>query len=171
MSVARGKRVFLDQNYRLTRSRSKDSLAKPRKSSLVLGHTIAYETRSFQFIQTAANNYFGDAFSSRIRDKSHLKTLDQEFSATFSNPLLGTLKTKANIYDYRYYFNSLLLTSEQTIVSALSGQELSIGGDYRKTIGDFSLEAQLDYTLVGSSPATKHRQRQPTIFARNIAYR
>lgn len=155
MSVARGKRVFLDQNYRLTRSRSKDSLAKPRKSSLVLGHTIAYETRSFQFIQTAANNYFGDAFSSRIRDKSHLKTLDQEFSATFSNPLLGTLKTKANIYDYRYYFNSLLLTSEQTIVSALSGQELSIGGDYRKTIGDFSLEAQLDYTLVGE--LTSHK--------------
>lgn len=154
-SVVRGKRVFLDQNYRLTRSRSKDSLAKPRKSSLVLGHSIAYETRSFQFLQAAANSYFGEAFSNSVRDKSHLKTLDQEFSATFSNPLLGTLKAKANLYDYRYYFNSLLLTPEQTIASALTGQELSVGGDYQKSMGGFSLDAQLDYTLVGDLSSHK----------------
>ena len=127
-SVASGKRVFLDQTYRLTRARSKDSLAKPRKSSLVLGHSIAYETRSFQFLQSAKNTYFGDAFRNSIKDKSHLKTLTQEISATFSNPLLGILKTQARLYDYRYYFNSLLITETQTIESALTGQGSGCGG-------------------------------------------
>ena len=155
LSVASGKRVYLDQSYRLTRARSKDSLAKPRKSSLVLGHSLAYETRSFQYLQSPANTYFGDAFKSIVRDKSHLKTLDQEFSATFSNPLLGVLKAKANLYDYRYYFNSLLVTDTQTIASALSGQELSLGGTYKKTSGSFALNAALDYTLLGDLTAHK----------------
>jgi hypothetical protein len=155
LSVASGKRVFLDQTYRLTRSRSKDSLAKPRKSSLVLGHSIAYETRSFQFIQSSKNTYFGDAFRNIIQDKSHLKTLTQEVSATFSNPLLGILKTQARLYDYRYYFNSLLITETQTIESALTGQEVAVGARYLKKTPSFELEGNLDYTLVGELSAHK----------------
>ena len=155
LSVASGKRVFLDQTYRLTRSRSNDSLAKPRKSSLVLGHSVAYETRSFQYLQSSKNSYFGDAFENVIRDKSHLKTLNQEVSATFSNPFLGRLKTQANFYDYQYYFNSLLITGSQTIASALSGQEFTVGGRYDKITGPFDLKAALDYTLVGDLTAHK----------------
>ena len=155
LSVASGKRVFLDQTYRLTRARSKDSLAKPRKSSLVLGHSIAYETRSFQFIQSSKNTYFGDAFRNTIQDKSHLKTLTQEVSATFSNPLLGILKTQARLYDYRYYFNSLLITETQTIESALTGQEVAVGARYLKKTPSFELEGSLDYTLVGDLTRTK----------------
>ena len=155
LSVASGKRVFLDQTFRLTRGRSKDSLAKPRKSSLVLGHSVAYETRSFQYLQSPGNAYFGASFKTSVRDKSHLKTLHQEFSASFKNPILGVLKTKANLYDYRYYFNSLLTTDTQTIASSLSGQELSIGGEYKNGLGPFALEAAFDQTIVGQLSAHK----------------
>lgn len=155
LSVTSGKRVFLDQTFRLTRAKSKDSLAKPRKSSLVLGHTFSYETRSFQFLQTSRNDYFGEAFSSSIRDKAHLKSLNQEVSATFSNPLLGRLKTHARFYDYQYYFNSLLITETQTIASALSGTELALGGTYQQRVGPFVLNAAIDYTLVGD--LTSHK--------------
>ena len=88
------------------------------------------------------------------KDKSHLKTLTQEVSATFSNPLLGILKTQARLYDYRYYFNSLLITETQTIESALTGQEVAVGARYLKKTPSFELEGSLDYTLVGDLTRT-----------------
>ncbi len=142
-----GKRYFLDHQYRLLRSRS-DSTATPR-TALSLGHRFNYESKFYQFEQEEQNDYFGDAILSPIDDKASLKTMFNQLSATFSSKTLGELAGFANLYNYNYFFNSIVVTPEETIPNRLKGEEISLGGSYQKEIGGFYITADLAYTISG----------------------
>ena len=143
-----GKRVFLDHAYRLFRS-GKDSL-NARKTSLWLGHEFSYETKFYQFIQSAQNDAFGDVIVSPIDDKSSLKTMSNEVSLTFENKTLGRLKGFARYYDYNYFFDSRISTPAGEIENALKGEEIILGATYSKTIGNFALKGKGMYTVSGN---------------------
>ena len=118
---------------------------------MAIGHLFNYETKFYQFNQTTPNNFFGDAFSaSEIADKAHLKTLYNEVNAEFYNSILGRLKGSINIYNYNYYFNSLLITDAQRIPNQLKGEEIALGADYEKRIGGFQLKGNMSYNLSGT---------------------
>ena len=142
-----GKRYYLDQQYTLVKP-LQDSL-KRRSTSLILGHVFNYETKYFQFQQDAQNDFFGTTILTPIDDKATLKTFTNQVSMTFSNRLLGTLKGYANLYNYDYYFNSLLVTEEGTIANQLQGEEISVGAAYEKTVGKFALKGDGAYTISG----------------------
>ena len=142
-----GKRVYLDHAYRLFSS-GRDSL-NTRTTSLWLGHTLAYETKYFQFIQSAQDDYFGDVILAPVDDKSSLKTMSNELSLTFENKTLGRLKGFARYYDYNYFFDSRLSTPSGVIDNALKGEEIILGATYSKTIGDFTLQGKGMYTVSG----------------------
>jgi len=139
-----GKRYFLDHRYTLARKR--DSL---RNSSLGFGHEFSYETKYYQFQQDAQNDYFGSIIISPIDDKATLKTLYNRLSLDYSSKLLGTLKGFVNLYQYDYYFNSILITEDETIPNQLRGDEIAVGGSYSKQIGGFSLDGELAYGITG----------------------
>jgi len=144
-----GKRYFFQHQYKLIR-KEKDSSAI-EKTSLSIGHLFNYETKFYQFNQTTPNNFFGDAFSSsEIADKAHLKTLYNELNAEFYNSILGRLKGSINIYNYNYYFNSLLITDTGRIPNQLKGEEIALGADYEKKIGGFQLKGNMSYNLSGT---------------------
>lgn len=144
-----GKRYFFQHQYKLLR-KEKDS-SSIEKTSLSIGHLFNYETKFYQFNQTTPNNFFGDAFSSsEIADKAHLKTLYNELNAEFYNSILGRLKGSINIYNYNYYFNSLLITDTQRIPNQLKGEEIALGADYEKKIGGFQLKGNMSYNLSGT---------------------
>ncbi len=143
-----GRRYHLDHKYNLIDVKG-DSL-NSRKTSLALGHEFSYESRFYQFKQTARDSAFGfDAFATTIDDKASLKTMFNQLSAEFHNKTLGTITGKIGFYDYNYFFNSILIEEGQTIANKLEGNEVTVGGDYQNKIGGFTLKGGFNYTLSG----------------------
>ncbi len=142
-----GKRYYLDHQYNLVKP-LQDSL-KRRSTALSIGHAFNYETKYYQFQQDAQNDFFGSTILTPIDDKATLKTFTNQVGITFSNRLLGALKAYVNLYNYDYYFNSLLVTEEGTISNQLQGEEVSLGATYEKTVGKFALQGDGAYTLSG----------------------
>jgi len=146
------KRYFLDHQFNIVRPR-KDSL-KTRSTLLAIGHRFSYESKFYQFVQTAQDSTFGEVFISPINDKSSLKTMFNQVSANFSNKTLGSLSGSINLYNYQYFFNSLLINDNQTIQNELEGNEIALGADYKNTIGKLSLKGKIRYNLSGDLTGT-----------------
>ena len=143
-----GKRYYLEHQYKLLRS-SKDS-SSVEKTSLALGHIFNYETKYYQYKQASPNEYFGSVFVSPVNDKANLKTMLNEVHAEFYNATLGRLQGNISLYNYNYFFNSLLVTPDgQQIQSQLKGDEIMLGAKYSKTIGGFLVKGSGKYTLAG----------------------
>ena len=143
-----GKRYFLDHGYKLIR-KEKDS-SKAEKTSLAIGHQFNYETKYYAYTQSAQNSYFGEGFLSSIEDKATLKTMFNQFSVDFYNATLGELQGSIGLYNYNYYFNSILITDTQRIDNQLKGEEISLGAKYSKQIGGFRIQGDAKYNLSGS---------------------
>ncbi|AZQ60432.1 hypothetical protein EJ994_17085 [Maribacter sp. MJ134] len=143
-----GKRYYLDHQYKLVRKRKDSSFVE--KTSLSIGHVFNYETKYYQYLQTSNNDYFGEAILSSINDKASLKTFYNQFSASFYNSTLGNLKASLNLYNYDYFFDSVLITeSGETIQNQLAGNEIALGGDYEKQIRRFKIDGSFKYNLSG----------------------
>ena len=142
-----GKRYYWEHQYTLVKP-EQDSLGR-KSRALSFGHTFNYETKYYQFQQEGQEDFFGSTFLTPIDDKATLKTLTNQISLSFSNRLLGKLTGYANLYNYDYYFNSILVTQDQTIANRLNGEEISLGAQYEKTIGKFRLNGNGAYTLAG----------------------
>ncbi|MCM4174077.1 hypothetical protein DHD32_21655 [Arenibacter sp. TNZ] len=142
-----GKRYYLDHQYTLF-GKKRDS-AKTRTTSLALGHEFSYETKFYQYKQSAQNDYFGDGYGTSIGDKASLKTTYNKVYAQFSNKTLGALTGHINHYQYNYFFNSVLQTPTQLIQSQLKGDEISAGAKYVKKIGGFQLNGSAQANISG----------------------
>ncbi len=141
-----GKRYFFDQSYYL--SNTPDSI---HKTSLALHHRFNYETKLFRFEQSSPNDYFGDAFTSEpIYDQSRLKTLTNQLGVKFFNPILGNLYGAVKHYNYNYYFNSILVTPQQTITNKLSGDDFLLTANWSKKINNIQVKANADLTVSGN---------------------
>ena len=70
-------------------------------------------------------------------------------SAEFSNGTLGVLAGNASLYNYNYFFNSILITDSQTIQNQLEGEEISVGGTYFNQFGNLVLKGNVNYTVSG----------------------
>lgn len=143
-----GKRYYLDHLYKLVKKDQDSSRAE--KTSLGIGHQFNYETKYHSFNQTSADSYFGDAILSSISDRANLKTMYNQVSAEFYNATLGRLQGHVSLYNYNYFFNSILITEDgTTIPSRLKGEEVAIGGEYEKRIRGFDFRAKGKYNVSG----------------------
>ncbi|MEM9078874.1 MAG: putative porin [Bacteroidota bacterium] len=143
-----GKRYYLDHQFLLFGNKQ-DSTIK-RKSSVRIGHEFNYETKLYEFVQTSREDAFGEnAFVTPIEDKVRLKTMFNRVSAEFSNGTLGSLTGNASLYNYNYFFNSILITDTQTIQNQIQGEDISVGGTYYNQFGDLILNGNVNYTVSG----------------------
>lgn len=143
-----GKRYFFEQEYDLFK-KSKDT-TRSRENYLTLGHQFNYETKYYQFKQTAQDSYFGEAFVSPISDKANLKTMYNQGYVELGNKTLGILKGNVALYNYNYFFDSKLITATgEEISNQLKGEEITVGAHYGKTIGGFKLNGGIDYGVSG----------------------
>jgi len=143
-----GKRYYWEHQYKLVR-KTQDS-SRIEKTSLALGHNFNYETRFYQFDDAAQNEFFGPAFLEVVNDRARLKTMYNEFNMQFSNTTLGVLQGSLGLYDYNYFFDSKLITENQTIENQLKGEEIIFGARYANQIGGFKLNADVRYTISGA---------------------
>ncbi|WP_237686024.1 putative porin [Flagellimonas profundi] len=143
-----GKRYFLEQQFKLV-NHKKDSIDND-PTTLAIGHEFSYESKIYDFEQTRQNDAFGqDPFLTPIEDRARLKTMFNKGTIAFSNRTLGRLSGNVSLYSYNYFFNSLLITDEQTIQNKLKGEEISVGGSYSNTIGPLLLKGNVNYTVSG----------------------
>ena len=147
-----GKRYFLDHKYKLIK-KQKDS-SNVEKTSLAIGHQFNYETKFYQFRQTAQNTYFGEGLLASISDKASLKTMYNQVSADFYNATLGSLQANLSLYNYNYFFNSIFIDETQRVENQLKGEEIALGGNYQKQIGGFLVDAAFKYNLSGDLTGT-----------------
>ncbi len=143
-----GKRYFFDHQLKLFNIK-KDS-TKGLPTSLALGHEFTYETKFYDFTQTAQNDAFGqDPFVTPIEDRARLKTMFNKVSTEFSNRILGQLSGHASLFNYNYFFNSILETESGIIQNKLEGEEIAVGGSYFKDFGRLQLKGDINYTISG----------------------
>ena len=143
-----GKRYFLDQQFKLVNHKRDSTDTNP--TTLAIGHEFSYETKLYDFEQSATNAAFGqDPFVTPIEDRARLKTMSNTGTVEFSNKTLGILKGSIGLYNYNYFFNSLLVTEEGTIQNKLEGEEIVVGGSYSKRLGRLYLKGDLNYTVSG----------------------
>ncbi|PKA97393.1 putative beta-barrel porin [Flavobacteriaceae bacterium MAR_2009_75] len=143
-----GKRYYLDHLYKLVK-KDQDS-SRVEKTSLGIGHEFNYETKYHSFNQTSADTYFGDAILTTISDRANLKTMYNQVNAEFYNDALGRLQGNISLYNYNYFFNSILITEDgTTIPNKLKGEEVAVGAEYEKRIKGFDFRAEGKYNISG----------------------
>ncbi|MBC2837698.1 putative porin [Robiginitalea sp. SC105] len=135
-----GKRYYLDHEFRLL-GRGADSI--PGMGNLYLTHRFAYETKWYQYSQNNnSSGYFGDLILTPVKDQAYLKTFYNRMGTGLENRWLGRLEGFVTVYDYTYFFNSILQSDAGTIPNKLSGQELVTGASWEKSFGSLRLEAE-----------------------------
>ncbi|WP_136465784.1 putative porin [Flagellimonas onchidii] len=143
-----GKRYFLDHQLKLF-GRKKDS-TEIKPTALAVGHEFSYETKFYDFTQAAQNDAFGsEPFVTPIEDRARLKTMFNKGFVKFSNKTLGDIKGWASLYNYNYFFNSVLITDQGTIQNQLKGEEIAVGGSYLNNFGRLVLKGDVNYNLTG----------------------
>ena len=147
-----GKRYFLDHKYKFIK-KQKDS-SRVEKTSLAFGHQMNYETKFYQFRQSVQNDYFGEGLLSSIDDKANLKSMYNQVSLDFYNATLGSLQANLSLYNYNYFFNSILITEDERIENQLKGEEIALGANYEKQIGGFLVNGSFKYNLIGDLTGT-----------------
>jgi len=147
-NILRGNRYYIEQGYKIWQG--KDSLNNT-KSFLKVGHILNYELKHYNYNQNSANSILGDAFTSQIEDKLTYTVIDnQAFIALKSPIVLGELKFKANYFDYNYAFKSVTIINEQTIPSSLSGNIVSVGGEWNTNLKSFNINAEASSIVTGN---------------------
>jgi len=147
-----GKRYFFDHKFKLIK-KQKDS-SRLENTSLAIGHQFSYETKYHQFRQSQENLFFGTSLLPEIFDRARLKTMYNQISADFYNATLGSLQANISLYNYNYFFNSILITENQTIENQLKGEEVALGANYRKQFGGFLVNGSIKYKLSGDLTGT-----------------
>ena len=145
-NLLKGKRLYLDHTYYLIRKR--DSLSK---NKLSIGHIISFEDKFYQFNQTTANSYFGDAFkTSTLKDKATLEYFYNQFQLNYSNNIIGHLQFNVENTTYNYGYDKLVVLNGNTITNRLKGDVFSAGGRYRKQYKGFMLDGELGINVTGN---------------------
>lgn len=115
-----------------------------------LGNTLLYETKHYRFTQDAANTYFGNAYRSSISDHTSYQNFDGQLYMQVNSAYIGSLKVKANYFNYNYHYNGILYYDDYTVSDKMKGNAFSLGADWYKKIGNIHLNADASTILVGN---------------------
>ena len=131
-SFLKGKRAFLDHNFRIN--------SKKGTNNLYLTHQFNYENKFFEYNQatvqsTVGNriiNRFGDSFlDSGINDQTKYNKMYNRVGLVYENTILGNFMFFADDFRSNYYYSRILIFDNQnTIPSAYSQVINSAGGQY-----------------------------------------
>lgn len=131
-SFLKGKRIFLDHNFRIN----------PKKGSnnLYLAHQFNYENKFFEYNQatvpsTVGNTIvfrFGESFkNSAISDQTRYNKMYNRVGLVYENVTLGTFQFFADDFRSNYYYNQILIFDNQNVIPSAFSQAInSVGGQY-----------------------------------------
>lgn len=149
-NILEGKHFYFEHAYSLLQQ--KDSLTN---NSIALFNKISLEDKYYQYSQTtAAEDFFGEAFSTNINDKVRLENFKTAFGLKYSNNIIGDLELAVNYTDINYGYNSVVLFPSGAITNRIQSNFLGLEGAYSKTYKGFNITGSgglnLSDTFVGS---------------------
>lgn len=115
-----------------------------------LGNTLQYETKHYRYTQESANSFFGDAFTSDINDHTSYQNFDGQLYLQVNSAYIGSLKVKANYFDYTYHYDRILYYDDYTVSDRIKGNAFSFGADWHKKLGNIHLNADASTILIGN---------------------
>lgn len=178
-SFLKGKRFFIDHNFRIN---SKDS-----ENNLYIVHQLNYEHKFFEYNQATLLSTigtgssaptimrFGDAGTAlSINDQTRYDKLYNKVGVVYENKSLGKIQFFIENFNYKYFYKNEQITSSILFPNQLKASINTIGGqyDYRKgkwkgtvvlsnSISTQSLrnfDVQLNYNLNDKNNLTFHFQ-------------
>jgi hypothetical protein len=130
-SFLKGKRVFLDQSFRIN--------PKNANNNLHLTHQFNYENKFFEYNQKTVPSSvveseiyrFGDSFvNSNINDQTRYNRMYNKIGALYENSLLGKFQFFAEDFRYNYYYNRILIFEDGVIPNSINDVINTVGGQY-----------------------------------------
>lgn len=131
-SFLKGKRVFLDHNFRIN--------AKKGDNNLYLTHQFNYENKFFEYNQATVPSTvgsetvyrFGVSFlDSGINDQTRYNKMYNRVGLIYENTTLGTFQFFVDDFRSNYYYNKILIFDNQNTIPSSFSQEInSAGGQY-----------------------------------------
>ena len=131
-SFLKGKRIFLDHNFRIN----------PKKGSnnLYLAHQFNYENKFFEYNQATVPSSvgstivfrFGESFkNSDINDQTRYNKMYNSAGLVYENVTLGRFQFFADDFRSNYYYNQILIFDNQNVIPSAFSQNInSVGGQY-----------------------------------------
>lgn len=130
-SFLKGKRVFLDHNYRIN--------AKESDNNLILNHQFNYENKYYEFYQTVqsvtinqvAVKRFGESYrDGEINDRVRFRKMFNHVALSFKSNLLGNVKAFVEDYFYKQYYDANWIINDIIIPDKIQERVTAIGGQY-----------------------------------------
>ncbi|MFV7234585.1 putative porin [Flavobacterium sp. ZB4R12] len=130
-SFLKGKRVFVDHNFRIN--------ANKGANNLYVTHQFNYENKFFEYNQTTVPSTvggtivyrFGDSFKdSGINDQTHYNKMYNKVGLIYENTTLGKFQFFVDDFRSNYYYNQILIFDDKTVPSSLSQNINNVGGQY-----------------------------------------
>lgn len=150
-NILDGTRVYVNHYYNLIQQ--KDSISD---YSLSLGHIFNSENKFYEYRQSAASSFFGDAFDSgSFRDRTDHEETYNELNVSYRSNTLGQLTFQANTTHYDYGYKSVLIQDAnndgitERIPNRLIGDIFAVGGRYKNTLGGFDISGEAQLNIAG----------------------
>lgn len=146
-NVLRGNRYFIDHYYKLWQ---KNDTVKARPFDVRIGHNFNYERKHYQYNQTAASPYFGGSFTSTVADKlQYDKLFNEAYIGANAPDIFGEVRFKVSYFNFDYRYKSIVITNDKIIESGLSGNALSVGGEWKTDFKKFNVHADASTVVAG----------------------
>jgi len=140
-TIFKGKRLYLEQIYKLTK---KDSSV----NELSLFHSLQSEKTSYLFEgSTTSLDIFGLSYDTAIKDSVAHKVFSNKLGFRLKTHNFGRLEGSVNYFDYSYGYNRVLNLVGQTIPSKLFGNAFTVGGKWYYKLGDLQLKTLANVTI------------------------
>jgi hypothetical protein len=130
-SFLKGKRVFLDQFFRVNSEKG--------DNNLYVAHQFNYENKFFEYNQATVPSTagsatvfrFGDSFvTSGINDQTHYNKMYNKLGLVYENTTLGKFEFFVDDFRSNYYYNQILIFDDKTVPASLTRNINSLGGQY-----------------------------------------
>jgi hypothetical protein len=131
-SFLKGKRIFLDHNFRINSEKG--------NNNLYLSHQFNYENKFFEYNQATVPSTvggtivyrFGESFkTSGINDQTRYNKMYNRVGLVYENTTLGKFQFFADDFRSNYYYDQILIFDNQNVIPSSFSQEInSVGGQY-----------------------------------------
>ncbi len=134
-----------------------------------MGQIISFEDRYYEFNQDRANEFLGEAFVSRVRDRSTLENFYNRIYVDYTN-LLGQFQFNADYTDYNYGYNSVTVLDNQVIPNRIKDRTFSLGASYNGTIGKFNINGEIQTNITGEFNGSLLRAKANYQFNEDLSF-
>lgn len=139
-----GNRMYFDQDYILIRGND-----STQNNQVRIAHEFSAEDKNYSFAQATANAYFGPSLenndiSNRVKHFEYVNV----FKVNYYQRLLGKFEFSAQVNDFRYEYNSILIQDDGSLIpNLINGNIYTVGGSYANKIGRLSYHGEAKYNI------------------------